>query len=140
MSGIQNEHLLTDVFGRFPSFHDAEVISISLNRHGRDSYAELEALVHVFEMTNQVDEEGRYVLQHHSLAKFRFSRIINLELADFNQQNVLAYLEITKTSDRDNDKVKFRVLFRGIHGVTASFHCEAVSIESVEPFNPKDNE
>lgn len=137
MSEIRNEHLLTDVFGRFPSFHDAEVVSISLNRHGLDSFAELEALVHVFEMTNQIDEEGRYVLQHHSLVKFKFSRIINLELADFNQQNVLAYLEITKPSDRDRDKVKFRVYFRGIHGVTARFHCEAVSIESVEPFNPK---
>jgi hypothetical protein len=140
MSDIQNEHLLTDVFGRFPSFHDAEVVSISLNRCGRDRCAELEALVHVWEMTSQVDEAGRYLLQHHSLVKFRFSRIINLELIDFNQQNVLAYLEITKTSDRERDKVKFRVWFRGIHGVTARFHCEAVSIESVEPFNPKEHE
>ena len=49
MSNIQNEHLLTDVFGRFPSFHDAEVIGISLNRRGRDSYAELEALVKDYE-------------------------------------------------------------------------------------------
>ena len=138
MSDIQNEYLLTDVFGGFPSFHDAEVVTISLKRHGRDSYAELEAVVHVFEMTDKVDESGRYILQNHSLVKFRFSRIINLELADFNQQNVLAHLDITKTSDRDTDNIRFRVLLKGIHGVTASFHCEAVSIESVEPFSPKE--
>src|SRR5262249_55045510 len=128
MGDIQNEHLLTEVFGSFPSFHDAEVLSINLKRRDQGSNPELEALVHVFQGTTDIDEQGRYVLKNHSLVRFKFSRIINLKLEDFNQQNVLASLKITKTSDRDKDKAKFRVLFRGIFGVTARFHCEAVSI------------
>ena len=28
---IQNSHLLTDIFGYWPSFHDAEVLSLTIN-------------------------------------------------------------------------------------------------------------
>lgn len=68
------------------------------------------------------------------LVRFRFSKIINLSLADFNQQNALQYLEIEHLSGRERDKVKFKVLFEGIFGVKAKFHCDSVSIESVEPY------
>jgi hypothetical protein len=84
----------------------------------------------------EIDESGRYELKNHVLVLFRFSRIINLKLADFNQQNVLRALEIINLSNREHDKVKFKVRFAGIFGVTASFHCDAVSIKSVEPYLP----
>ena len=58
---IQNSHLLTDVFGRWPSFHDAEVTRIVLDR---DETPYLEATIHVFEMTSQI-EHGAYVLKTH---------------------------------------------------------------------------
>ena len=132
---IQNANLLIDVFGRFPSFHDAEVLRITLDRGDRtDLNPSLEALIHVFEVTPEVDDNGRYQLKNHVLVLFRFSKIVNLQLTDFNQQNVLWDLEIIHLSDRERDKVKFKVVFRSSFGVSASFHCEAVSIESVEPY------
>jgi hypothetical protein len=132
---IKNSNLLIDVFHRFPSFHDAEVLRIALDRGERSGFdPSLEALVHVFEGTGEVDENGRYRLKNHVLVLFRFSKIVNLQLTDFNQQNVLWNLEIINLSDRERDKVKFKVVFRSSFGVSASFHCEAVSIESVEPY------
>src|SRR5207342_3689993 len=132
---IKNAQLLTSVFGYFPSFHDALVFRITLDRGERgDCDPSLEALIHVFEGTREIDESGHYRLKNHVLVLFRFSKIVNLQLADFNQQNVLQRLEIIHLSDRERDKVKFKVVFAGIFGVTASFHCHSVSIESVEPY------
>ena len=133
-SKIQNSHLLTDIFGRWPSFHDAEVLSITLDRGEKNNFEpSLTAAIYVFEMTSQVDNEGRYVLRNHTLVRFRFYKIVNLSLTDFNQQNVLQHLDIEHLSDRERDKVKFKITFSGIFGVKAEFHCDSVSIESVEP-------
>jgi hypothetical protein len=134
-SKILNAHLLTDRFGRFPSFHDAEVVHMALHRRDRHSFdPSLESSIRVFEMSGEIDERGSYRLKNEVLVLFRFSKIVNLSLADFNQQNVLSHLEITHLSDRAGDKVKFKVAFSGIFGLTAQFHCDSVSIESVEPY------
>jgi hypothetical protein len=71
MTRIKNEKALTDIFGRWPSFHDAEIISIYLDRSGQDGPS-LEAKIHLFEMTNRVDAKGYYVLKNHILVTFRF--------------------------------------------------------------------
>jgi Asp-tRNA(Asn)/Glu-tRNA(Gln) amidotransferase C subunit len=134
-SKIQNSHLLTGIFGRWPSFHDAEVLRITLDRGESGSFEpSLEAVIHVFEMTSEVDDKGYYLLKNHVAVCFRFREIVNLSLEGFNQQNVLQHLAIDHLSDREQDKVKFKVVFEGIFGVEAEFHCESISIESVEPY------
>ena len=48
---VKGHEKLTEIFGRWPSFHDSEVISIRLERRGRDKWEEPVAYVsvHVFE-------------------------------------------------------------------------------------------
>jgi hypothetical protein len=133
-SKIENSHLLTAIFGRWPSFHDAEVLNIALDRGERGAFdPSLEAAFRLYEGTSGMDQEGRYVLKNHVVVRIKFSRIVNLTLADFNQQNALGSLVIEHLSDRERDTVKFRVVFESIFGVKAKFHCESVRIESVEP-------
>ena len=135
-SKIENSHLLTDIFGRWPCFHDAEVLSIALDRGERGAYGpSLEAAVRLYEGTSEVDNEGRYVLKNHVVVRLRFSQILNLALADFNNQNVLGSLVIEHLSDRERDLVKFSVVFESIFGVKAKLHCDSVRIESVEPYS-----
>ena len=132
---IQNIHLLTDVFGKFPSFHDAEVHRINLIRGETRSFnPTLMAVINVFEMTSEIDEKNHYVLKNNVLVEFHFSGVRNLELVNFNNQNVLQMLEIKQVSDADDEKTDFDVLFEGVFGVSTSFRCEAISIESVMPF------
>jgi hypothetical protein len=53
-SNIENSHLLTDIFGRWPSFHDAELLRMTLGRGEAQSFSPyLQATIHVFEMTPQ---------------------------------------------------------------------------------------
>lgn len=136
-SKILNSNLLTKVFGRFPSFHDAEVLQITLNRRGLDSFnPTLQAVIHVFEMTSEIDPNNQYVLKNHTLVTVNFSGINQLSLEDFNHQNVLLGLSIKDISDRQLEWDKFEVSFDGIHGVSGRFQCKTVDIESVMPYEP----
>jgi hypothetical protein len=137
-SKIQSVHLLTNIFGHFPSFHDAEVKSITLTRGHKGKVApELEALIHAFEMTSKVDNTDKYELTNHSLVHFRFLEIDRLDLAGFNHQNVLQSLKIDYVDNDKDGMPKFEIEFVGIFGVDAKFFCKAIKIESVEPFNPE---
>ena len=137
-SKIQNGDLLTDIFGRWPSFHDAEVLCITLDRGEAQSFVPyLQATIHVFEMTSQIDERGRYVLKNHVAATLRFNEIYELSLENFNQQNVLQGLYIVDVSNRQMERITFEVTIEGIHGVTAKFQCNAISVESAEPYVPE---
>lgn len=64
---------LARVFGNWPSFHDAEIVWIRLDRGPTPS---LEAAFHLFRMTKDVDESGYYLLKDHTLAVIRFDNII----------------------------------------------------------------
>lgn len=135
MPKIKNEKALTDIFGRFPSFHDAEIISIFLERNGEGSPS-LEAKVHVFEMTDQVDDERHYILKNHTLVTFRFTQIILEYLKWFNQQNVLQLLDITEINPEENDGCNFEVRMPSSYGCESSFKCRDIIIDKAEPFNP----
>ena len=132
---IQNSHLLTDIFGRWPSFHDAEVLRILLDRDETKLFStSLEAKIHVFEMTPEIDERKSYVLKNHVAVTIRFIEIYNLSMNDFNHQNVLQGLNIDDISDRRLERIKFEVSFEGIFGVSAKLQCNSISVVSVEPY------
>lgn len=108
MDRIKNKEGLIDIFGRWPSFHDAEIISIYLDRDGEYGPF-LDAKIHLFEMTNQVDDKGIYVLKHHTLATFRFAQVVMGEVKWFNHQNVIAWMSIDEVESGQNDGCSFNV-------------------------------
>jgi Immunity protein 50 len=134
---IDNAAALTDVFGRWPSFHDAEIHALRLDR-GANEPPSLEADVHVFEMTPEVTPDGFYVLKNHTLVTLRFAGIDQLELEGFNQQNVLADLVLRDISLRQLAVLKWEVEFDSSFGVGARFLCERISVLSALPFGPQD--
>jgi hypothetical protein len=130
---IHNVHLLTDVFGRFPTFHDAEVVSVSLDRIVGVG-ANLSSKIHVFEMTAEVGDNGRYVLKNHILVDFSFEKIWNLDLKGFNHQNALFGLTIAERKDAETQELDFEVTFEEAFGFSATFECESIKVNSVEPY------
>lgn len=135
-SRIRNSDALTSIFGRWPSFHDAEVLRVRLDRSGVDG-PEMEADVHVFEMTSDVTPEGFYKLRHHTLATLLFSGIDEMSTADFNQQNVLGDLLLKDISERQLEVLKWEVVFEASFGFEARFLCEAISVLRAEPYVPR---
>ncbi len=135
VSGIEGANQIVAVFGRWPMFHDAEVLWITLDRSGDGDSVEptLDATVHAFEGTDQVDKDGYYVSRHHVRVHFRFRGIEELELGGFNCQNVLFQIEIQNLHELQTELIQFGVYFRASYGVFATFHCRAIEVVSVEP-------
>jgi len=133
---IEGAEKLTGVFGYWPSFHDSEVMWIRIDRRPvcDGSYGPvLEALIHTFEITNDVSPDGRSVLRHHVLVHFRFHDVDGVRLEDFNHQNVLYGLSISDIRERQMERIHFEVGFDSSFGVSGSFQCHRVEVMQVTP-------
>lgn len=134
---IAGAEAVTSIFGEWPSFHDAEVLRVRLDRGDGRSPVHLEADVHVFAMTSEVDDRGFFVLRDHTLVTLRFDGIADLDLGGFNHQNVLFSLSLEDITSRQLDVLRWAVRFDSSHGVGASFLCERINVLAVEPFEPE---
>jgi hypothetical protein len=119
-------------FGYWPTFHDAEVISITLNRSGGARVA-----LHAWEITPETDPSGQFVLAKHAVVTFRmegFPRdvygVTRTEIAFFNRQNVLSSAAVRKIQDG------YELALEGIYGVDGSIFSERMSV-MLEPGFPE---
>jgi hypothetical protein len=112
--------------GRVPSFHDAEVLTLTLEREG-----EIGSLrIYTFEMTSETDANGYFVLRKHAVVSFQLAGITGLELTDFNHQNVIGGLSLSRTSTGG-----FRLELESCYGLFGVIEAQTVSI-AVEPRTP----
>jgi hypothetical protein len=128
---IENYQTVLQRFGSWPPFHDSEIHSILLDRDGPDR-PYLEMRVHVFEMKSDVDKQGRYVLDKHTMITMRFSGIESEEIVGFNEQNVIFNFDMRP--DQDGIYVEIS----SSYGCAGSFTCKRVAIKSVEDFKGKE--
>jgi hypothetical protein len=109
---------LFDWFGYWPSFHDAEVLSIELNRIGPTKIR-----VHAFAVTGAVDSNDSYVCDKHCIVTLLLEDLEGVELADFNQMNVLSSLRFQRGNNT------FILTLGSIFGVGGSIKAKSVRIE-----------
>ncbi len=121
-------------FGYWPTFHDAEVLSITLDR-SRGS----QVVLHAWERTNELDARGYYVLGKHARIAFLLEGfpldqqgITNTRIEYFNHQNVLASAWVEKNAEG------YLLRLAGIFGVDASLSCERLSV-TLQPGTPEND-
>ena len=73
------EHLIS-VFGKWPSFHDAEVLTVTLNR----DLPSLVLQIFIFETTREVDRRGCYKRDKQRIVTLWFHDVQDLVLEGFN--------------------------------------------------------
>lgn len=130
---ITNAAAVTSVFGRWPSFHDAEVLGVELvRRYGDPAGPGLVARIHAFSMTDRVDGRGYFILENHSIVVLRFDGIEALEMDGFNHQNALNRLGIAGPDPEG----RFEVHLDPAYGVEARFTCRAIEVVSITPGLP----
>ena len=135
MDGVQGAEKLMELFGHWPSFHDAEVISLMLDQSGQDDDfgPSLVATIRAFDITDEVLPSGFLKLAHECTAVIAFREVVELHLADFEAQNVLWGLHIVDIRDRQLERQNFEVRFAGVKGLDARFQCRGVEVLSVTP-------
>ena len=114
---ISEAAVLHDWFGYWPGFHDAEIVSLHLNRKGSSFLR-----VHTWEMTKEVDEKGCYVLAKHVVVEFILESVSGLRLDGFSQQNVIFGLAIEKTDSG------VRLKLDDCYGLAGSIEAERMSL------------
>jgi hypothetical protein len=78
-------------FGHEPSFHDAEIVSLHLNRTGQSTLS-----IRTREMTEGADSAGAYAHEKHGIVTFTLEDIQALNLEGFSHQNVIGRLELRR--------------------------------------------
>ena len=125
-------------FGCVPTFHDAEVISLTLNRSGSSKL-----VLHGWLMTDEVDANGYIVLDKHAVVTFELSGIVDLQLEGFNAQNALGQLILRRAPDRPERRAymtrpkhdDIEIELEPCYGLSGLIRARSVSI-SVEPGRP----
>ncbi len=122
-------------FGYWPTFHDAQVLSVTLNRSG-----ESQVVIHTFEMTKEVDARGYYVLRKHCLVTFCFEGFMRdrdgstrTELASFKEWNELSGAWVVK------HEAGYELVLEGATGVNGKIMCKQMSVR-IEPYSPEQPE
>lgn len=98
---IENSTLIIDFFGYFPSFHDFEILHVSMDISG----PEIHMVIYAFEMSKEV-KDRKYVHEKNCRIRFKFSNILGMELKDFNNQNVLSELSFKKEKEGIKTSIK----------------------------------
>lgn len=137
MKEIIGSEKLIKIFNHWPTFHDAEILKIILDRTAKnknDFGPTMDVVIHVFEMTKEIDKKGFFVLKNHTLATVRFNDVANLQLDCFNHQNAILGLEISKAENQKSVLNNFKVYFDPATGVSIEFLCSSIEVLEVEPF------
>lgn len=123
---------LVSIFGYWPSFHDAEVWSLTQER--TQAGFDVVMVIHLFQMTREVTQSGHCKLINHTQAKIRFVDCREIQLAHFNHQNVLFELIIARTEGAAERPLSVSV--GASYGLEGEFQCASVIVVDASPWTP----
>lgn len=124
---VNKAERVIEAIGFWPSFHDAEVISFSVARplRGVDSVTVAKLCVHYREhqTVGVGGADFEYVCRKSLLVELIFSDIQDLSLTDFNPQNVLESINLTRSQDSS-----ILVDIVPIWGIGGTIRCTQVAV------------
>jgi|SRR5436190_479130 hypothetical protein len=95
---IEHAEVIVNHFGYWPSFHDAEIISVRFFRDMEKSLASLEMRIYVFEVTGKL-MEGFLEQTKHCFIDLEFIGLKANEIGGFNHQNIVDRLRFGRRND-----------------------------------------
>lgn len=144
-SVVESHQLLTSIFGHWPSFHDAEVVELSLWRGdvkpdaGKYIFPVLTAKLILAEIVPRAEDETKLDLLPRARVTLRFRDVDDLNLQGFNHCNQIVGLWFA-LQDRgtftDGTPLPPYVLveFERGFGISASFKCFGVEVVEATPW------
>jgi hypothetical protein len=133
MIGIDNSEIVTRIFGRWPSFHDAEVVRVLLERPPEG--VRLEAQLRVWEMTPDLDPSGHFIRKNETLVTLQFLGVHLGCFEGFNTQNVIASLDVSTIAPEEHEGRRLLVQMPSLYGLDAEFECERAIVLAAEPYS-----
>ena len=128
-------------FGHVPSFHDAEIVHLSLHRRAPSILS-----IHAWNMTREVDDRGYFVLDRHAVVTFALEDILDLQLDGFSHQNVIFGLRLRRAPERpdrrpfywlDPSPNDYEIELEPCFGLDGKIRCRRISVSFI-PGKPDD--
>lgn len=121
------------LFGDWPTFHDAEVLSLSLERafpvQTGVSLVRIKVVVRRYEAAHVGTAEFHMAMKCGAIVTFVFHGVSDAELEGFNYQNVINSLQVSPSED---EKKRLKVEIESIWGLGGIFLCDRAEVENVE--------
>jgi hypothetical protein len=131
---ISGTDQVVESLGYWPSFHDAEVISFSAERalpfNHNETVARLAVHVRQYKTVGAGTSNYEQVLYKSVLIKFSFKGACELDICDFNHQNVIDAINVT--SIESNDLANLLVSILSIWGFGGTLRCQSAEVESID--------
>jgi hypothetical protein len=127
---IDHRGRLESVFGRWPSFHDFEVIRIAIDRSG-DLGPTLSVEIYGFVTSQALDQNGYYRREPEVSMLLEFYRVEINRLEGLNRQNVIASLDFDW--DGDSGERRVRAIIQPLYGLGAEFTFDHAVVRDVRP-------
>lgn len=89
-------------------------------------------IIHLFQSTPEIDENGYYKKKNDCLITLRFDNIDDLKLKGFNNQNVLWGLAFKESGQKSN---LIQVTMESSYGCWGDFECEQVIVVDIKDYN-----
>lgn len=123
--------LLAEFGGKWPSFHDAEVLRFTVERSAAPGVGEVTVglLVHLrrFESRGVGTVDYHQALVKSVVVDFRFMGVEDLSVSDFNHQNVIDDIAFSK----GDGAAPVSVEVSGIYGFEGGWRCQTVEVVGV---------
>ena len=136
---IQGSEKLTNIFGYWPDFHDAEILEIHFWRgdvdpdQGRYDFPVFSTTLHLWEMTTEADPNGFLTRRHHTVAKVRFFDVDHFRMEGFNHQNAILGMSIDRLERSEGPSPYFTVHMEPAFGMGAAFECMRIEVMDARP-------
>jgi hypothetical protein len=140
-AGIPGGPELIAWFGEVPRFHDAEIVSLSINRRAP-------SILRIHNWATKFVEEppSGLIFDRHAVVTFTLEDIVDLQLTSFSHQNVILGLLLTRAPDRPDRRPfygapsspdDYELQLEPCYGLHGLIRCRKVSV-SFTPGNPED--
>ncbi len=130
---------LTEIFGYWPSFHDAEVHLLTLERPDEEHFPlpTLKLVFEVWELTNEVNSRGHLVSRKRTRVTLKFTDADKIDLTGFNHQNAIFWLRVEFKSPEGHSDEGFIVTLEPVFGLSGQFECRGIEVVDAMPFVPQ---
>lgn len=136
---IEGFELVVAHLGMWPSFHDAEVLKIILDRShvatGQELSPVLDLRLRGWVMTSEVTEQGFYKLHGDAVFQLRFEGVFNVQIEGFNNQNVLSAMNLELVAHpREAGRQVLKVELEHCYQFEGSFTAQKARVVSITPY------
>jgi hypothetical protein len=132
MTLVLNSKQVESIYGYWPSFHDAEILSVLLTRNTESSRKYANAVIDLNYWETKAINEGTsaldYVLDKNMVISLEFGELSSSSIEGFNHQNVIDELIIKESANG------IVAEFITIHGAAIAISCKSVAVLGVKPY------